>query len=684
MICKSDFFPDYADERTCFEFQVFPINSAISTDCYDTFTKCPGFYCIPWRYVCDGIWHCPGGTEEDTTYCNDPDCINKFRCRNSSVCLYLSSVCDENGLIECPNGDDEFLCDIEFPACPSNCFCLLFSIICQFEVFTKYNGAFPYVLVSMTNCTFTNKLIMFIHNFENVSILHVPQNNLSVICIDHLIKSKITDIIYTDFYGNNVTEISSGCFKNMPRMFYLNLSWNNVFNIDSTIFSASSSIKYVDLSFNYINNLKRDIFLGISTLILLKLDNNPIMDVSLSVLNNIQHVSIIKATYYKICCFVEQRSCKIRTSWPKSCGRLLENGSCRLIMWLLAVGGLLSNVVTLISTPFIMDITKEAGYNYKSIVMMIAVGDVFSCISLVIIASADMFYKNHYILYESYWRGSVMCYISAVLIFLSNIMSCVSLVFLAISRFSVVKWPLNSHFLEKEFVKKWIVGIIYMSCVMSVTTMLLYRFLSDSKILPTGLCFLLGNIDTSIIPLLVSILILVLQMASTLLLPILYLLLHIEQKTANLLVKSTSSKSGNRKTSVFISLTNLICWIPCCIILIITFVWREYPFSVLIWATSIVLPMNAILNPFSLVYWKHMRKVARMGLNYWKERCYTAPIATFTSHETFYIADALSHIAPQISPFKAQHIIAPGPDVGLISSSSSDKAPIELDKVPTH
>ncbi len=90
--------------------------------CPEKFKTCPGFYCIPLQYVCDGIWHCPGGTEEDRTYCNDPNCTNMFHCRNSSVCLHLSSVCDENALRECPNGDDELLCDTEFPRCPSNCF----------------------------------------------------------------------------------------------------------------------------------------------------------------------------------------------------------------------------------------------------------------------------------------------------------------------------------------------------------------------------------------------------------------------------------------------------------------------------------------------------------------------------------------------------------------------------------
>ncbi len=53
--------------------------------CPDTHYKCSNFYCIPWRYVCDGIWHCPGGTEEDETNCERLSCPKQFHCANSHL-----------------------------------------------------------------------------------------------------------------------------------------------------------------------------------------------------------------------------------------------------------------------------------------------------------------------------------------------------------------------------------------------------------------------------------------------------------------------------------------------------------------------------------------------------------------------------------------------------------------------
>ena len=94
--------------------------------------KCPGFYCIPWKYVCDGNWQCPGGMEEMN--CPMISCPGQYQCRNSSICLHMSSLCDD--VDDCPFQDDEFIgedfmCKVKFPQCPHECLCLYFSIVCQ-------------------------------------------------------------------------------------------------------------------------------------------------------------------------------------------------------------------------------------------------------------------------------------------------------------------------------------------------------------------------------------------------------------------------------------------------------------------------------------------------------------------------------------------------------------------------
>ena len=72
--------------------------------------KCPGYYCIPWSYVCDGIWDCPQGSDEtiDSTCTQSRQYINFYKCRHASRCVHVDDVCNKK--IEYPLGDDEYFC----------------------------------------------------------------------------------------------------------------------------------------------------------------------------------------------------------------------------------------------------------------------------------------------------------------------------------------------------------------------------------------------------------------------------------------------------------------------------------------------------------------------------------------------------------------------------------------------
>ena len=98
--------------------------------------KCPGYYCLPWRYVCDGKWNCPKGLDENECFSSN-NCYNMFKCSNSGMCVHLGNICDQYE--DCPFGDDEYLCSISDKVCPQSCQCLTFAIRCFNLEFWKWS-----------------------------------------------------------------------------------------------------------------------------------------------------------------------------------------------------------------------------------------------------------------------------------------------------------------------------------------------------------------------------------------------------------------------------------------------------------------------------------------------------------------------------------------------------------------
>lgn len=81
--------------------------------------KCPGYYCIPWAYVCDGKWDCPGGYDEKHKCAVEVRCQNMFKCKNIQICIHMADTCDGNE--DCHFGDDEYLCSLKYVTCPELC-----------------------------------------------------------------------------------------------------------------------------------------------------------------------------------------------------------------------------------------------------------------------------------------------------------------------------------------------------------------------------------------------------------------------------------------------------------------------------------------------------------------------------------------------------------------------------------
>nr|KAG5709972.1 hypothetical protein BaRGS_030014 [Batillaria attramentaria] len=64
--------------------------------------------------------------KEDEAGCDEYTCPGFYRCRDSKICVHANHTCDK--VIQCPQHDDELLCDL---TCPENCTCYGLAFFCN-------------------------------------------------------------------------------------------------------------------------------------------------------------------------------------------------------------------------------------------------------------------------------------------------------------------------------------------------------------------------------------------------------------------------------------------------------------------------------------------------------------------------------------------------------------------------
>ncbi len=578
--------------------------------CKHKYFKCPGYYCIPWRYVCDHMWQCPRGLDERDCS-NRTACPNMFKCTLSAICINRESTCDK--IMDCPHGDDEFLCFPSLPECPSDCSCLAYAIHCSyFQInLTGRNMSFPYILVSIKNSKFP--LVSNILQLLNETrYLFLSKTGISCLC--QCLNEKINNLplkIFS-FPYNEVKHISAKCFKH-SMMQLLNASRNRIKNLQRLSFQGLVNLTVLDLSFNLIAHIPDILFNGLLKMKFLNIMGNPLFGVTMDIFSNSHKLENILTENFKLCCLKPSpiTNCTAKPQWPNSCSRLLDDDFAKSMMWLVGLVGLLLNISAFISTQ--MNSAQEKS-NYTRIVLIILFGDALMCYTLITIASADAYYGETYLQNELKWRSHIACYMSCTGSLASNIISVYGIHLMTASRYFVVKHPLSSLFLRSRFIVNQVIILIIGSFTFTGSLVLVYTLspTSQAGMLPSGLCMLVGNIDQSIVSKLVTFIVMASQAFSVFSIPSFYILLLQEVKKNKNKMEAARQRNTNQEDNiqrmVIVSLTDLMGWIPCSILLCLTLVWKDYPVKMLIWTTAIVLPLNGIINPFVFVHSQHITK----------------------------------------------------------------------------
>ena len=155
--------------------------------------ECPGSHfmcrddegpCLPVFVRCNTILDCPG--REDEAGCQEYTCPGYYRCRGSRVCVHPYHVCD--GLVHCPQQDDELYCGLR---CPQNCSCQGLEFTCNVHadvVWVEYPSV-RYLdgeRSGLTPAQLQNNTLLIYLSLQHchLSVLHLPFSLLNLQILD--------------------------------------------------------------------------------------------------------------------------------------------------------------------------------------------------------------------------------------------------------------------------------------------------------------------------------------------------------------------------------------------------------------------------------------------------------------------------------------------------------------------
>ena len=558
---------------------------------YNKNYKCFHYYCIPWRYVCDGKWDCPHGFDELKLNCGlTRQCKSMLKCKNSQICVHMLDMCNE--FRDCPLGDDEDLCELQYTLCPRMCICLNFAISCQNIMKTFGLKSLPYVSYHLAYIEIDS--LLFLKNSKSLLLLHASGNYITDICslVKHLPHLTVLDVSF-----NHISKIITHCFMNLNNLQEVKISRNNIFSLDPKAFYNLQRIILVDLIDNLLLKISASAFFNITPFTTLKLKGNPLKHIAMIHILPVQNVFVDN---FKFCCITPDRiNCRAPTFWYSTCFNVFPNNMMKYCCLLISLIIVIINL-----TFFVINITfvyKNGKYNLFTIISCsINVDDSFCGIYLLLLWIQDRYYKNLFYVYNSTWNNNIVCQIAFISILNFSLLEPYHLSLLSLARLMVCLNPFNSYFMLTSFILKCILGgslpvvfivlvifIIFQTKQFMVTSMCSpYVDPSDSVFEVKLITWFVGCIQLTVL----------IFICSTHIFLIMYLNSQQKDKTIKITKAVNWSKSIIHQLLVTIG-SNLISWITPTVVFVSALHLPKYSQDLLLWIIVLAAPFNCILNP---------------------------------------------------------------------------------------
>ena len=432
-----------------------------SETCPETHYLCriERLYCLPIYTRCNGFSDCIYG--EDERNCESITCPYLYNCRDSTICVHADHMCD--GWPQCPQHDDEWLCDM---TCPAQCLCQGHAFLCpqpfpahlfpQLRYLDARGSRMkPSVLNNKTYLVNLNLAYCFISflsdmEFPNLKFLDLSNNKLTNITMNIFLP--LGNLQSLSFQGNPLTSIVSGTSHlKQHALQRLDLSRTCLGMFDSQTIRQFLGLQYMNVSYAALQSVGPGGFKSAPSLKELDVRGNTIDTFPTDVFDGVTKIAIVLSSNYRLCCkdvLSAATKCIAPQYFLHSCEHMIESNINRFTFWFVAIVSVLGNLICVAGHYSL----KKLQFGNNAIACMASLQCSNFCTGLYtgVIVSADSMFSGRFFHHEDEWKDSVACKVAGFMSLMSSQVSIFTIFFLTLDHLIVLCFPHSKYRLSRR------------------------------------------------------------------------------------------------------------------------------------------------------------------------------------------------------------------------------------------
>ncbi|XP_059162703.1 G-protein coupled receptor GRL101-like [Physella acuta] len=298
---------------------------------------------------------------------------------------------------------------------------------------------------------------------------------------------------------------------------------------------------------------------------------------------------------------IPSHTCNAPSDAISSCENLLDDVVKRTLIWLVALIGSSGNAVVVGYRIFYEKHLLKQGY--RMFVTNLGLSDLIMSVYLLIIAGADVYYRDDYVLYDTEWRDSSLCKAAGFLATLSTETSSLFVLFITLDRYFTFKNPLNQTKFTPQILACvvtliWATGLAISTIPILFPDLQVYSSNAVCLALPVNLTHPLGWMFSLLLYTVVNFLMMIMIISGQM------LIFKQIAMPSNSLINTSAHRRREITVAKNLSLvvvSNVLCWFPICLISLMSAAGYTFSPDVYGWLAVSIMPLNSAVNPILFI-----------------------------------------------------------------------------------